>query len=283
LSGRERATVPARPARARATLLTRPSAPGVPTVLAPRTLADSHPVLAELLRPGLRVLDVGCGPGTLTAEIARRVRPGHVVGMDASAAMIAAAERAHPPAAEPNLVFYRGDLLTSTWSADFDLVSAARVLQWIRDPGTALRALARATRRAGRVVVLEVDHARTVWTGAPAPWRRFHRAFLEWRAASGLENGLARRLPALCREAGLGDVEIQRRAWTVRAGDRAFFRAVGAWRLMAETRGRQVVAASHLEEPERRAALEAFTDWMRGAGASQTLHETTVVASRATP
>ena len=51
-------------------------------ILTARTLANSHPVLARLLEPALSVLDVGCGPGTLTAEIARRVEPGHVVGMD---------------------------------------------------------------------------------------------------------------------------------------------------------------------------------------------------------
>ena len=71
-----------------------------------RTLANSHPTLFDLLTPGMSVLDVGCGPGALTIEIARRVSPAPVVGMDISPAMILAAEAASAPGAIPNLVFY---------------------------------------------------------------------------------------------------------------------------------------------------------------------------------
>ena len=59
------------------------------------------------------MLDVGCGPGTLTEEIARRVAPAPVVGMDVNPEMIAAAEQASPPGEVPNLVFYRGDIRQS--------------------------------------------------------------------------------------------------------------------------------------------------------------------------
>ena len=49
------------------------------TIMAPLTLANSHPTLLRVLKPGMSVLDVGCGPGTLTTEIARRVDPAAVV------------------------------------------------------------------------------------------------------------------------------------------------------------------------------------------------------------
>ncbi|MBI1959625.1 MAG: methyltransferase domain-containing protein, partial [Candidatus Rokubacteria bacterium] len=66
-------------------------------VLTARTLENSHRCLLELLEPGMTVLDVGCGPGTLTMGRARRVDPGSVVGMDLNPEMIAAAEKASPP------------------------------------------------------------------------------------------------------------------------------------------------------------------------------------------
>ena len=89
-----------------------PEAAGIMTA---RTLANSHPTLLDLLTPGMSVLDVGCGPGTLTIEIARRVDPAPVVGMDVNPDMVRAAEAASPPGEIPNLVFYVGDIRESTW------------------------------------------------------------------------------------------------------------------------------------------------------------------------
>src|SRR5215470_7909014 len=92
-------------------------------ILTARTLTNSHPTLPEILRPGMSVLDVGCGPGTLTIEIARRVDPGAVVGMDLNPEMIRAAEEAIVPGASRNLVFYIGNILESAWDGEFDLVN----------------------------------------------------------------------------------------------------------------------------------------------------------------
>jgi len=252
-----------------------PEAMGIMTA---RTLANSHPTLLELLAPGLSVLDVGCGPGTLTAEMARRVDPGAVVGMDVNPEMIAAAETASPPGEIPNLVFYKGDVRASGWAGEFDLVNASRVLQWIPDPGLALRAMARAARPGGWVVVLDYHHGKAEWSRPPAAWTRFYQAFLDWRAAAGLDNAIADHLPGLCEALGLAEIRITPRVETVHAGDPDFYRAAGLWRLVIESRGRQMVEAGHLAEPERQAALEAYTDWMQAPDATQTLHEAAVVA-----
>ena len=249
-------------------------------ILTARSLANAHPVLLEHLTPGLTVLDVGCGPGTLTAEIARRVEPGHVVGMDVNPEMIAAAEAAHPPAVVTNLVFYRGDVRQSGWEEEFDLVNAARVLQWIPTPGAALGAMVRATVAGGLVVVLDYDHTRAEWADAPPAWRRFYEAFLAWRAAGDLDNALAARLPRLLEAAGLSDVTARPRVETVRAGDPDFYRVAGTWRLVAESRGRQMVAAGALDEAARRAAVDAFAEWMQRPDATQTIHEAAVLGRR---
>src|SRR6185503_17959147 len=85
---------------------------------------------------------------------------------------------------------------------------------------------------------------------------RFHLAFLDWRAQGGLDNALARRLPLLLEEAaGLVEVRAIPRAVTVRAGEPDFFRVAGAWRLVAESRGRQMTAAGALTALEREAAV----------------------------
>jgi ubiquinone/menaquinone biosynthesis C-methylase UbiE len=249
-------------------------------IMTARSLANSQPVLLRLLEPGMSVLDVGCGPGTLTAEIARRVDPGHVVGMDLNPEMVRTAEATSPPARFPNLVFYTADIRDSQWDGEFDLVHAARVLQWIVDPELALTRMARAATPGGRVVVLDYDHTKAEWDDPPAAWTRFYDAFLGWRSAGGLDNAIAKRLAVLCTAAGLEVIEVIPRITTVQAGDADFFRVAGLWRMVIESRGRQMVAAGHLMEGQRHEAFEAFTAWMIQTRVTQTLHEACVVARR---
>jgi SAM-dependent methyltransferase len=249
-------------------------------IMTARTLKNSHPALLGILAAGMSVLDVGCGPGTLTAEIARRVDPGAVVGMDANLDMIRAAEEANPPGSVPNLVFYTGDIRESGWDGEFDLVNAARMLQWVPDPASAMRRMARAAVPGSLVAVSDFDHTRAEWSDPPRAWTRFYGAFLGWREAGGLDNAIARRLPALSEAAGLVPIEWRPQVMTVRAGDADFFRVAGRWRMVAESRGREMVAAGHITEDERGAALEAFTEWMTRADATQTLHEAFITARR---
>src|SRR5262245_40885044 len=151
-------------------------------ILRPLTLAHSHPGLLPLLSRGTAVLDVGCGPGRLTAEMARLTAPGPVVGMDVNPEMIRAAEEANPPSSLPNLVFYVGDVRRSEWDREFGVVNAARALQWIPDVGVAMERMVRAAAPGGRVVVVDSDHVSAEWLDAPKEWTRFYEAFLRWRA-----------------------------------------------------------------------------------------------------
>src|SRR3954468_7278503 len=73
-----------------------------------RTVDNSAAYLAPRLTHGTSVLDVGCGPGTITADIGRRVAPGRVVGIDVSAEVIEEARR--DAAGGPNVEFAVGDL-----------------------------------------------------------------------------------------------------------------------------------------------------------------------------
>jgi len=254
-----------------------PEAAGIMTA---RTLANSHPTLLSLLSPGMSVLDVGCGPGTLTMEIARRVDPAPVVGMDINLDMLRAAEAVSPPGEIPNLVFYAGDIRESTWDAEFTLAAATRMLQWLPDPDAAVAKMAQAVVPGGLVVLRDYDHTKAVWSSEPPEWTRFYAAFLGWRTAGRLDNAIAERLPVLAEAAELVDAGITPEITRVRAGDADFFRAAGMWRMVIESRGRQMVHAGYLTEAEREAALSAYTQWMQEAGATMTLRETSMVARR---
>ena len=250
-------------------------------LLTPRTLANSQPCLLALLRPGLDVLDVGCGSGTLTFEIARRVLPGRVVGLDLNTQLLSVARRSAPRGGLPNLRFLEGDIRHAGLANEFDLVSATRVLQWIPDAVRAVAPMAAALRPGGRMIALDYDHSRTSWADAPASWTRFHRGFLDWREATRLDNAVVHRLPEAFAAAGLADVNQVPHVSTVRSSEPSFFRIVGAWRIMADTRGRQMVTAGYLTERERKDAVADYTTWMQGPRAALTLHEACVSGRRA--
>lgn len=88
-----------------------------------------------------RVLDLGCGNGKITAEIAARVPEGSVVGVDASAQMIAFAAEQYDPATHQNLRFETNNIRHLTFREEFDLVVSFNALHWIPEQDEALRSI----------------------------------------------------------------------------------------------------------------------------------------------
>lgn len=107
-------------------------------------------VLASLdVKNARSVLDLGCGNGTITAEIASRIPDGNVVGVDASAEMIAFAIKRYGSATQPNLSFEVGDIRKIGYLEKFDLVVSFNALHWIPQQDVALRAIHAAMKHGG--------------------------------------------------------------------------------------------------------------------------------------
>ena len=87
------------------------------------------------LRSGLSLLDVGCGPGTITVDLARRVAPGSVIGVDRERAVIAEATRLLDAGNVGNVQFKPADVYSLEFDdQSFDVVHAHQVLQHLTDP-----------------------------------------------------------------------------------------------------------------------------------------------------
>ena len=95
------------------------------------------------------VLDVGCGDGKVTVEIAAQVPRGKVVGMDMSDQMVEFARQSFPPAKHPNLSFVQGDAADFDLGTEFDLVFSNAVLHWLKDHGPVLLSISRALKPQG--------------------------------------------------------------------------------------------------------------------------------------
>ena len=107
-------------------------------------------VLALLEFDGLeRVLDVGCGDGKITAQIASRVPHGTVIGVDASHKMVAYASTHFGSDVWPNLRFQVGDVRSLGFSNEFDLIVSLNALHWVPDQDAALHSIATALKPDG--------------------------------------------------------------------------------------------------------------------------------------
>ena len=98
------------------------------------------------------VLDIGCGDGKLSAEIAQLVPSGQVVGVDSSPEMIGFARENFPPETCPNLSWEVMDAQELRYDGEFDVVFSNAVLHWVPDQGLVLRGVKRGLRPGGRLL-----------------------------------------------------------------------------------------------------------------------------------
>lgn len=229
-----------------------------PRILGRRTLDRDHRALAAILRPGMAVLDIGCGTGAITAGIARAVGPeGSVVGIDRDGSLLKIAREEHH--ALPNLRFEQGDANHLVYDNEFDIVTAARTLQWIANPAQAIAFIVRAAKPNGRVVVLDYNHTKHTWQPEPpAPFRAFFDAFLAWRAANAWDNDIGDYLPDLFDAAGLTGIECSAQDETDNAE---------IWSEVIENVGPQLASGGYCSGGELRAARDAYGVWLSSSNA----------------
>ena len=164
-------------------------------------LAEQFVELADI-RPGRRALDVGCGPGALTAPLVQRLGSDAVSAIDPSPPFVAAVH-----ARFPDVDVRSGSAEQLPFADDsFDAALAQLVVHFMTDPVAGLREMARVTRPGGLVAASVWDHASDA-----GPLAAFWRAVREVDPAAHDESGLAGaregHLAELCREAGLSQVE----------------------------------------------------------------------------
>ncbi|MFH1845422.1 MAG: NAD(+) diphosphatase [bacterium] len=100
-----------------------------------------------------RLLDLGCGDGKVTAEIAGRLTAGSVVGIDSSAAMVELASRTFPATTYPNLSFQLADAAALPFTNEFDVVFSSATLHWVADHQRVLAGIRNSLRPGGRLLL----------------------------------------------------------------------------------------------------------------------------------
>jgi ubiquinone/menaquinone biosynthesis C-methylase UbiE len=171
-----------------------------------RTAENSAAYLLPSLRPGLDLLDVGCGPGTITVDLAARVAPGRVLGLDVAPDPLVEAREA-AASAGVEATFEVGDVYALSAADDsFDVVHAHQVLQHLADPVAALREMARVCRPGGVIAVRDVDYGAFVTFPADDGLDRWLDLYHRVARRNGAEPDAGRRLISWAHAAGLRDV-----------------------------------------------------------------------------
>jgi ubiquinone/menaquinone biosynthesis C-methylase UbiE len=120
--------------------------------LALRTAAKEGAFFLPYLRPGMRLLDLGCGPGSITLGLAEKVAPGEVVGVDLQPSQVAQAQELSAARGVKNVRFEIADVYRLPFpDASFDAVFAHVVLMHLREPVRALMEMRRVLRPGGIV------------------------------------------------------------------------------------------------------------------------------------
>lgn len=228
-----------------------------------RTVENSAAYLVDRLRPGMAVLDVGCGPGTITAGIAERVAPGTVVGIDNAPEILDTARGTARDRGVGNVRFEVGDVYAIDAEAQtFDVVHAHQVLQHLVDPVAALVEMRRVCRPDGVVAARDSDYAAMTWYPLVPGLDRWLALYHDVTRSNRAEADAGRRLHSWARAAGFSDVRCSASAWCFATPEeREWWGGTWAERVVSSRIAEQALERSLATEAELHEIASAFREW----------------------
>ena len=216
--------------------------------------------LLPRLSAGMSLLDVGCGPGTITVGLARAVAPGEVTGIDLSEDVLAQAREHAESEAVDNLTFEFGDVYQLDYEDGvFDIVYANQLLQHLTDQPRALREMRRVLKPDGLLTVRDTDYA------TMAPWPKFPE-FDEWSRLyhsvayhNNAEPDAGRQLTRWVREAGFADYELHPNVMVMDGEEARQWGSMWSQRILLSNVGHDALAYGLAEQADLERISKAWT------------------------
>ena len=176
--------------------------------MAVRTASNTADFFLPHLRPGMKVLDCGCGPGTITIGLAAAVSPGEVVGVDHEPAQLEQARALAVEREVHNVRFETANLLALPFAdATFDAAFAHAVLMHVGDRMAALQEMRRVVRPGGVVGIKDLCTVDQIMEPSTPTLREFFELLDRARAHHGVAPSSPQLYRGLMRQAGMADVE----------------------------------------------------------------------------
>lgn len=234
-----------------------------------RSLTNDYRHLTQILKPGIKVLDVGCGTGSISKDIATICgENGKVTGIDNTESFILSGKESYKNI--PNLELIHVDLFDFHPQEKFDLIVSARTLQWLSNPKEALQKMKSLLQANGQISILDYNHEAIIWNPAPPEsMQEFYNTFLKWRQDAEMNNRIAKDLPALLEEVGFHNIEVinSDEFYTKKRAD--YKSKIGVWSKVAGSS--QMVEEGYLENDLRLKAIEEYDHWVETDAISMTM------------
>ena len=229
-----------------------------------RTAENSAGYLLPLLRPGMRLLDIGCGPGTITMDLAELVGAvGRVTALERTDDALGLAREEARRREVDNVDFVVGDVQgLDLPDGAFDVVHAHQVLQHVDDPVRALREMGRVGRPGGIVAARDSDYGAFTWFPEVPELDRWRELYLQVARSNDAEPDAGRRLLSWARAAGLAGVTAGSSTWCYATPmDRAWWGGMWADRIVESAIARQALERGFATATELAAIAEGWRRW----------------------
>jgi SAM-dependent methyltransferase len=211
----------------------------------------------------MTLLDVGCGPGTITTDLAARVAPGAVIGVDREPAVVAQATRSLVGGRLDNVQFKQANVYSLEFDdQSFDVVHAHQLLQHLTDPVAALVEMRRVLRRDGILAVRDSDYGGFVWAPADPLLDRWMQLYHDVCRRNGADADAGRQLLSWATAAGFDDIVATSSTWTFAdASTRRWWGGLWAERITRSSLADQAVEYRLSNEDELQAISGSWLRW----------------------
>lgn len=228
-----------------------------------RTAENSAAHLLPHLSSGATVLDIGCGPGTITADFATLVTPARVTALEVTEAALGLARAEITRRGLTNVEFVVGDVHALAFPDDsFDVVHAHQVLQHVGDPVAALREMRRVTRPGGVIAVRDSDYAAFAWYPRLPELDEWLALYERIARGNGGEPDAGRHLLAWAHAAGLEQVTASSSTWCfATAADRTWWGDMWADRILESEMAATALRTGAATEQDLRRISDGWRAW----------------------
>jgi SAM-dependent methyltransferase len=228
-----------------------------------RTAENSAAYLLPHVKSGATLLDIGCGPGTITADLASLVTPGRVTALEVTDAALDLARAEIARRGIESVDFAVGDVHALDFADDsFDIVHAHQVLQHVGDPVAALHEMRRVTKPGGIVAVRDSDYAAFTWFPELPELDEWLDLYERVARGNGGEPDAGRRLLSWAHAAGFTDVTATSSTWCfANPEDRDWWGGMWADRVLASDMARTALATKAATQEDLERISAAWKTW----------------------